>query len=44
VIRALRWYLAELFGDTAYDKYVARHELTHTGEGSRCAPRTRREV
>ncbi|TRW47307.1 YbdD/YjiX family protein [Georgenia yuyongxinii] len=24
-----RWYVRELLGDSAYDKYVARHHLEH---------------
>ncbi|MDR1118152.1 MAG: YbdD/YjiX family protein [Bifidobacteriaceae bacterium] len=35
-----RWYAAEFFGDTAYDKYLARHALAHAAGGP---PLTRRE-
>ncbi|KQT98656.1 hypothetical protein ASG53_09430 [Sanguibacter sp. Leaf3] len=27
----IRWYVHELMGDTAYAKYVARHEVLHPG-------------
>lgn len=27
----IRWYVHELMGDTAYAKYVARHESLHPG-------------
>ena len=27
----IRWYVHELMGDTAYAKYVARHEALHPG-------------
>ena len=27
----VRWYVHELMGDTAYAKYVARHEALHPG-------------
>lgn len=30
-LRALRWYVHELLGDTAYARYVRRHEATHPG-------------
>lgn len=31
VASGLRWYVHELMGDTAYAKYVARHEAIHPG-------------
>jgi uncharacterized short protein YbdD (DUF466 family) len=31
-LRAIGWYVREFFGDTAYDKYLARHRVSH------CAP------
>lgn len=27
-----RWYLRELTGEAAYDRYLERHRLTHPGE------------
>jgi len=27
----VRWYLRELTGETAYDRYVERHRLAHPG-------------
>lgn len=27
--RSLRWFVRELMGDSAYDKYVERHRLDH---------------
>lgn len=27
--RALRWFTADVLGDSAYDRYVARHRLDH---------------
>lgn len=31
VASGIRWYVHELMGDTAYAKYVARHEALHPG-------------
>lgn len=27
--RTLRWFTAEVLGDSGYDRYVARHRLEH---------------
>ncbi|GHS87780.1 hypothetical protein AGMMS50218_10380 [Actinomycetota bacterium] len=27
--RAVRWYTRELLGESAYDRYLARHEARH---------------
>jgi uncharacterized short protein YbdD (DUF466 family) len=31
VLRGLYWYLREVSGETAYDRYVAEHRRTHPG-------------
>lgn len=38
-LRAVHWYLRELTGETAYDRYRERHEREHPA----CAPLSRRE-
>jgi hypothetical protein len=43
VCRALAWYTAEFFGDNAYEKYLARHRLVHSGRPAQPSPLTRRE-
>lgn len=30
--RAVRWYVRELMGDAAYDRYRARHQAVHPDE------------
>lgn len=30
-LRAVRWYVRELLGDSAYDRYVTRHAREHPG-------------
>lgn len=29
--RALRWYTREFFGDSAYERYLQRHQAAHPG-------------
>ncbi|WP_043659550.1 YbdD/YjiX family protein [Thermocrispum municipale] len=31
-MRGVRWYLAELTGETEYDRYVEHHKRLHPGE------------
>lgn len=39
ILRALHWYLRELTGESAYDRYCERHEREHPGH----PPMPRRE-
>jgi hypothetical protein len=45
--RAAKWYVAEFFGDNAYEKYLVRHELAHArlggAEPAAHRPMSRRE-
>jgi uncharacterized short protein YbdD (DUF466 family) len=39
LLRAVRWYLRELTGESAYDRYLERHQREHPA----CAPLSRRD-
>ena len=39
LLRAVLWYLRELTGESAYDRYRERHDREHPA----CAPMSRRE-
>lgn len=32
-VGSVRWYVREFFGDSAYERYVARHEAVHAADG-----------
>lgn len=32
----IRWYTREFFGDTAYERYVARHKIDHPDHPPMC--------
>lgn len=31
LLRQVRWYVSNLMGDNAYERYVARHAVEHPG-------------
>jgi len=41
-VAAIRWYVRELMGDSAYEHYLARFALEHAGRPSH-APLTEKE-
>jgi len=41
--RGIGWYLRELTGESAYDRYLERHEEDGRGDGDGWPPLTRRE-
>jgi uncharacterized short protein YbdD (DUF466 family) len=34
--QAVRWYVRELMGDTAYEHYLARFAVDHAGDDDAC--------